>query len=91
LWHVVELTKREGEQHVQKNSNRPAFSRHFCCFTLTAGPLDTDIETCREGGGAVKVIACIEDPVVIEKMLTYLNGKAASAGTGLLPASRAPP
>jgi hypothetical protein len=50
-----------------------------------------DIETCRECGGAVKVIACIEDPVVIEKILTHLNGKAASAEMGLLPASRAPP
>jgi hypothetical protein len=50
-----------------------------------------DIETCRECGGTVKVIACIEDPVAIEKILTHLNGKAASAGTGLLPESRAPP
>jgi hypothetical protein len=50
-----------------------------------------DIETCRECGGAVEVIACIEDPVVIEKILTHLNKKAASAGTGLLPEVRAPP
>ena len=28
-----------------------------------------DIETCSECGGAVKVIACIEDPVVIRKIL----------------------
>ncbi|MCR4298389.1 MAG: hypothetical protein NUV75_06515 [Gallionella sp.] len=27
-----------------------------------------DIETCRQGGGAVKVIACIDDPAVIEKI-----------------------
>ncbi len=50
-----------------------------------------DIETCSECGGAVKVIACIEDPVVIAKILTHLDGKAASAGKGLLPESRAPP
>jgi hypothetical protein len=37
------------------------------------------------------VIACIEDPVVIEKILAHLNEKAASAGTGLLPESRASP
>ncbi len=29
---------------------------------------DIDIETCSECGGAVKVIACIEDPVVIDKI-----------------------
>jgi hypothetical protein len=50
-----------------------------------------ELETCRECGGAVKVMACIEDPVVIEKILTHLNEKAASATTGLLPESRAPP
>jgi hypothetical protein len=31
------------------------------------------------------VIACIKDPVVIEKILIHLNEKAVSAGTGLLP------
>jgi hypothetical protein len=50
-----------------------------------------DIETCSDCGGAVKVIACIEDPVVIEKILTHLNEKVASPGTGLLPEVRAPP
>ncbi len=55
-----------------------------------------DIETCSECGGAVKVIACIEDPEVIAKILTHLDKKAASAGKGsaeqgLLPESRAPP
>jgi hypothetical protein len=44
-----------------------------------------DIETCLECGSAVKVIACIEDPVVIKKIFTHLNHKAASVATGLLP------
>jgi hypothetical protein len=50
-----------------------------------------DIETCRECGGAVKVIACIEDPVVIQKILTHLKEKAAPEPLGLLPSVRAPP
>ena len=50
-----------------------------------------DIETCSECGGAVKVIACIEDPEVIAKILTHLDEKTASAEQGLLPDSRAPP
>jgi hypothetical protein len=50
-----------------------------------------DIETCRACGGALKVIACIEDPIVIEKILNHLNEKEALAGTHLLPESRAPP
>jgi hypothetical protein len=32
-----------------------------------------DIEACRECGGAMKVIACIEDPVVIQKILDHLK------------------
>ena len=50
-----------------------------------------DIETCRECAGAVKVIACIEDPVVIKKILTHLDQKATTAETNLLPEGRAPP
>ena len=49
-----------------------------------------DIETCSECGGAVKVIACIEDPVVIKKILTHLKEKTTVA-VGMLPEARAPP
>ena len=34
-----------------------------------------DIETCEQCGGAVKVIASIEDPSVIQKILSHLNTK----------------
>ena len=50
-----------------------------------------DIETLSACSGAVNVIAYIEDPMVIDKILTHLNEKVASAGTGLLPQVRAPP
>ena len=50
-----------------------------------------NIETCSKCGGAVKVIACIEDPVVIEKILTHLNEKALPLQAPPLPNSRAPP
>jgi len=50
-----------------------------------------DIETCSECGGAVKIIACIEDPVVIQKILDHLQEKAALAGLDLRPPCRAPP
>ncbi len=50
-----------------------------------------DIETCEVCGGAVKVIACIEDPVVIEKILTRLDRKDAAGAARHLPPCRAPP
>ena len=34
-----------------------------------------DIETCKDCGGHVKIIACIEPPAVIEKILRHLERK----------------
>ena len=50
-----------------------------------------DVETCRVCGGSARVIACIEDPVVIKKILTYLEEKLPTRAALLLPDSRAPP
>ncbi len=50
-----------------------------------------DIETCTECGGPVKVIACIEDPVVIKQFLDHLKHKAETSEPSPLPESRAPP
>lgn len=50
-----------------------------------------DIETCRDCGGAVRIIACIEDPIVIQKILTHLKEKTAPEPLSLLPSARAPP
>jgi type IV secretory pathway VirB3-like protein len=35
-----------------------------------------DIETCAACGGAMRIIACIEDPVVIKAILAHLAAKA---------------
>ena len=40
---------------------------------------------------SMHIIACIEDAVVIEKILTHLNEKALPIAAPLLPRSRAPP
>ena len=50
---------------------------------------DIDITQCEACGGSVKVIAAIEDPVVIEKILKSRNPKPSNQI--LLPISRAPP
>jgi len=56
-------------------------------------------DTCRhaiktipgKGGGSARVIACIEDPVVIKKILVHLQEKLPARAALLLPDSRAPP
>jgi hypothetical protein len=54
-----------------------------------------EIQVCRHCQGPVKIIACIEDPAVIEKILACLTSKAATitlqTELPLLPMPRAPP
>jgi hypothetical protein len=50
---------------------------------------DIDIETCSECGGDVSIIASIEDPAVIRKILAHLDAKGTHAD--LLSQCRAPP
>ena len=49
-----------------------------------------DIETCEHCGGAVKVIASIEDPVVIQRILDHLERRSTTAQASPH-AARAPP
>ncbi len=51
----------------------------------------TDVETCRACGGAVRIIACIDGPDVIERVLVYLAAKAAGPEAPKPPRCRAPP
>ena len=48
-----------------------------------------DIKTCETCGGAVKVIACIDDPIVINKILEHL--KTQQDNQFMIPMNRAPP
>jgi len=50
-----------------------------------------DIETCGACGGAVQIVACIEDPDVIEKILSHLDEKTLESPRTQLPPSRASP
>ena len=50
-----------------------------------------DIETCDHCGGAVKVIASIEDPTVIKQILEHLERRAEPAFPAFRPFARAPP
>ena len=52
---------------------------------------DIDIEVCEKCKGPVKIIACVEDPVAIEKILRHLKEKSISSNTAQLPPGRAPP
>jgi len=56
----------------------------------TLGEIDN--ETCEKRKGVVKIIACVEDSVVIEKILKHLKEKAGTNNNrGWLPPGRVPP
>jgi hypothetical protein len=50
-----------------------------------------EIQTCEQCGGTVKVIASIEGPLVIQKILSHLNTNNDEVVELLPPQSRAPP
>jgi len=50
-----------------------------------------DIETCSACGGVMRIIACIEDAEVIEKILAHLDAKGAECEATRRPPCRAPP
>jgi hypothetical protein len=50
-----------------------------------------DIETCARCGGAVRIIASIEDPAVIAHILDHLERQGGQASIPLAPPVRAPP
>ena len=50
-----------------------------------------DIETCRHCGGALRIIASIEDPAVIKRILDHLAQRTGQRSLNLAPPARAPP
>ena len=50
-----------------------------------------DIETCEHCGGAVNVIASIQDPIMIKKIPNHIERRAESATPLFRPFARAPP
>ena len=51
-----------------------------------------DIETCTQCGGSVRIVACIEDPVTVEMILTHRNEQTMFHSLlSLQPEGRAPP
>jgi hypothetical protein len=50
-----------------------------------------DVETWSKCDEDVRIIACIEDPAVIRKILAHFNDNVTSVAAGLLPDCRGPP
>ena len=85
---------RGGERLAQGDSDEPTPAERLAAMTWAQRlkrVFAIDIETYPACGGAVRIIACIEDPVVIKKILTHMDAKAAEPEAPRRPPCRAPP
>lgn len=64
---------------------------HLIFFFVSKIEFDIDITTCSECGSDVKIIASIEDPAVIQKILAHMDDNVTISAAALLPDCRASP
>jgi hypothetical protein len=91
---VTPARRGRGSQHTGRTDREeaPTVERHAAMTWAQRlkRVFGIDIQTCAACGGAVRIIACIEDPEVIEKILAHLAQKTTQS-PGWPPPCRAPP
>ena len=80
---------RGGRGKADPNRTEPQNRRAMTWAQCLKRVFRIDIETCEHCGGAVRIIARIEDPVSIEKNLTHIERREAGGASPHAP--RAPP
>tara|TARA_R110002074_G_scaffold170005_2_gene331869 strand:- start:5103 stop:5354 length:252 start_codon:yes stop_codon:yes gene_type:complete len=70
---------------------KPSIKGQSCLDIRFLRKIKNKFETCRECGGGMKVIACIEDSVVIKVILNHLKEKGGYQSAFRLPESRGSP
>lgn len=83
---------RRGKSLQEENKTPEEKHRSMTWAQRLKRVFNIDVETCNHCGGSVKVIACIEDQQVINKILSHLEKKGELPTTpDTLPETRAPP
>jgi Putative transposase len=89
---VKEKDQKQGEEESPEKSPEPKGHESMTWAERLKRVFNIDITVCCRCGAAVKIIGCIEDPVIITKILAHLDATSgASAPESQLPESRAPP
>jgi len=93
--HVTPAKRGRGRKKPEQQSwdEKTPIERHAAMTWMQRlkRVFNIDIENCEKCQGPVKIIACVEDPAVIAKILKHLKEKAVSSNTVKLPPERAPP
>jgi len=89
---ILVTTARRGKSTQEENKTPEEKRRAMTWAQRLKRVFNIDVETCAQCGGSIKVIACIEDQVVIDKILLHLEIKGELPLTpDTLPETRAPP
>ena len=82
----------QGLQSTNKTDSTADEHREMTWAQRLKRVFNIDITICSHCGKAVRIVASIEDPLVIKKILDYVNAKfSAPASANQLPEPRAPP
>ena len=93
VW-VTPARRGKGSQKMAADQDEKTSSQRHVAITWAQRlkrVFNIDVETCRACGGTAKVIVCIEDPVIIRKILSHLAEKLPMDSGVQIPNSRAPP
>ncbi len=91
--HRTLVTPARRGKNLQEENKTPEEKRRAMSWAQRLKRVfNIDVETCDHCGGSVKVIACVEDQAVIDKILSHLEIKGELPSTpDTLPEARAPP
>ena len=93
--HVSPSGRGKGQARSELVTNEPPLTHRRAAMTWAQRlrrVFNIDIETCHYCGGAMKVIACIEEQAVINRILAHLQLKEASVSSECpRPEQRGPP
>jgi hypothetical protein len=81
---------RGGQPDTKENPQEPTTAERRASMTWAQRlkrVFGIDIETCPACGGAVRIIACIEDPAVIGRILTHLDAQASAPPAAIRPSA----
>jgi len=89
----AQVTPGSGTRHCRGDAAKTASEQHVAMTWAQRlkRVFRIDIETCRHCSGSVKVIASIEDPVVIKQIVEHLDRRAGQQPLVFGPLARAPP
>ena len=90
---VTPAKRGKGRQKVGEQDKTPEERRTAMTWAQRLKRVfNIDVDTCTHCGGSVKVIACIEDQQIIDKILSHLKkNERLPSPRDALPEARAPP